>query len=295
VRAKKTGAAADKEASKAVADMFVSLRGALAYTTLTQAWMQVYIAALQRVQTPTNLDVRRLNAVTRKLQQKPRKLIFKAMTCSKACDIHTDSGYRKVTTDDDTKGYGIRGLCLLRKGIGRTKTPVVHLLESLCKSHRLTIKTRFGSELIAAAHGLDDIYSTLVTIAELPHGRITAQQLKSIREHGGLPLEITLTTDSEDVYKSIMLRDLKNTGEKTLLGHVEWLRELVNNGIIQMIQCCDTRDMTAEGHTKGRVERTGLLEVMVGRQTYKHPVKRHSPPHAKVAVRSDATATGSRN
>ena len=42
-------ACAEKDATKAVTDLFVSLRGALAYTTLTQAWMQVYIVALQRI------------------------------------------------------------------------------------------------------------------------------------------------------------------------------------------------------------------------------------------------------
>ena len=42
-----TGAPAEHEATKNVADMFIGLRGALAYTTLTQAWIQVYIVALQ--------------------------------------------------------------------------------------------------------------------------------------------------------------------------------------------------------------------------------------------------------
>ena len=57
--------------------MFVSLRGALAYAVITQAWILVYVVALQRVQTPTNLEVRRLNAITRKLQREPKKLIFR--------------------------------------------------------------------------------------------------------------------------------------------------------------------------------------------------------------------------
>ncbi len=74
-----TGAAADAKVTKHIADMFVSLRGALAYATLTQAWIQVYVVALQRVQEPTNLDVRRLNAATRKLQSAPKKMVFPAM------------------------------------------------------------------------------------------------------------------------------------------------------------------------------------------------------------------------
>ena len=69
-----TGASADAKCTKTVTDLFVSLRGALAYTTLTQAWIQVFIVAAQRVQEPTNLEVRRLNAVTRKLQKGTKAL-----------------------------------------------------------------------------------------------------------------------------------------------------------------------------------------------------------------------------
>ena len=70
-----TGAAAKKEATKNVADLFVSLRGALAYTTLALAWLQVYIVSFQRAQKPTDLDVRRLNAITRKLQKESKKTV----------------------------------------------------------------------------------------------------------------------------------------------------------------------------------------------------------------------------
>ena len=36
-----TGQAAEKEATTTIADLFVSLRGAIAYTLLTLAWLQV--------------------------------------------------------------------------------------------------------------------------------------------------------------------------------------------------------------------------------------------------------------
>ena len=49
-----TGQAIEREATKTVTDLFVSLWGAIAYTLLTQAWIQVYIVALQRTQTPTD-------------------------------------------------------------------------------------------------------------------------------------------------------------------------------------------------------------------------------------------------
>eukprot|EP00959_Pyramimonas_sp_CCMP1952_P266211 5565703-Pyramimonas_sp.AAC.1 len=51
-----TGADAGAQATKMVADMFVSLRGALAYAPITQAWLLVYAASLQRVQESTNIQ-----------------------------------------------------------------------------------------------------------------------------------------------------------------------------------------------------------------------------------------------
>ena len=68
-----TGASVDKEATKLfLIFLLVSVEPWLAYTSLTQAWLQVYIVSLQRVQKPTNLDVRRLNAITRKLQKESK-------------------------------------------------------------------------------------------------------------------------------------------------------------------------------------------------------------------------------
>ena len=105
-----------------------------------------------------------------------------------------------------------------------------------------------------------------------------------VREQGGLALTITLTTDAESVYKSLTSRDLKVPTGKTLLGHVSWIRELVAIGVIQHVQWCDTRDMTADGHTKGCVDRTLLLQLMQGHQEYHHSVKTHTPHRSQAQV-----------
>ena len=273
-----TGAKAESPTTKTVSELFVSLRGALAYTTLTQAWIQVYVVSMQRVQWPTNLEVRRLNAVTRKLQAKPQKLLYPAMKCSGTTDLHTDSGYRRMVEVEDVKGYGMRGLCLLRRGIRRYGVEaVIHLLDSICRSHKLTIRSSYGAEALAAAHGVEDAFPTLVTIAELTHGVLSPLELKNCREKGGLRLKVILTTDAESVYKSLTSRDLKVPTEKTLLGHVSWIRELLQLELIDTVQWCDTRDMVADGHTKGSIERALLLKLMAGKQNYVHNVKSYSP------------------
>eukprot|EP00959_Pyramimonas_sp_CCMP1952_P442854 9270591-Pyramimonas_sp.AAC.1 len=42
----------------------------------------------------------------------------------------------------------------------------------------------------------------------------------------------------------------------------------MERGIVRSIQWCDTRDMTADGRTKGSIDRELLLQVMGGKQTF---------------------------
>ena len=161
------------------------------------------------------------------------------MTCSGHLDLHTDSGYRRLTgeEDDEVKGYGMRGMNVLRKGTARDGRQVIHMLDSICKSHRLQVRSSYGAELLAAAHSLDEAYPTIVTLHELRTGsKLSSEQLKLIRERGGLTVKVTLTTDAESCYKSCSSTDTKIPTEKTLMGHVSWIREMLRIGIVTEIQ-----------------------------------------------------------
>ena len=59
------------------------------------------VASLQRVQEPTNVQARRLNATTRKLQAGPKKLIYLAMAPTGEVDQRSDFGYRRLNGDAD--------------------------------------------------------------------------------------------------------------------------------------------------------------------------------------------------
>ena len=100
---------------------------------------------------------------------------------------------------------------------------------------------------------------------------------------GGLSIKVYLTIDAESVFKSLSSKDLKKPTECTLLGHISWIRQMMSKGIVYAIQWCDTRDMTADGHTKGSIDRDGILQVMAGQQTFKHEVKRYTP-HREAAA-----------
>ena len=131
-------------------------------------------------------------------------------------------------------------------------------------------------------HGLEDAYVTIVTLHDLAANRkLTAKELKDIGETGSLTIKVTLTTDAESVYKSLTSRDMKVPTEKTLLGHVAWVRELVISGVVATIAWCDTRDMTADGHTKGSIPRELLLRSMSGALKFSRAIKTHTPTRVK--------------
>ena len=153
----------------------------------------------------------------------------------------------------------------------------VHLVDTSCKSHRLRVNSSYGAEGLAAAHAVDEVYPTLVTMHEFKEGVLTPEELKLMREGGGLKVEATLTVDAESVYKNLSSADVKVLAEKSLLGHVAWMRDMLSKGLVRLIEWCDTRDMSADGHTKGSIDRQLLLEVMSGWQTYKYTTKRHAP------------------
>ena len=161
------------------------------------------------------------------------------------------------------KGYGMSGLNAMRVGASINENKqAIHRLDSICNSHRHQIRSSYGAEMHAAAHGLDDAYPTIVTLHELRAGVLKPEELKLVRERGGLCVLVTLTTDAESVYTSLTSRDLKTPTENTRIGHVAGIRELLQLGLFHKLQWCGTRDMTADGHTKGCIDRKLLLQAM---------------------------------
>ena len=128
----------------------------------------------------------------------------------------------------------------------------------------------------------DDLIPLLITFHEIKHGPITAHQARELRENGGLAFKSTLAVDAMSLFTAVAAHTVKIPQEKNLAIHLFWLRELLDNQVLSALEWCDTRDMTADGHTKGCIDRKGLIDVMQGIQEFKHPVKKYSPFRASV-------------
>ena len=75
------------------------------------------------------------------------------------------------------------------------------------------------------------------------------------------------------VYSAITAQYVKAPAERSLISHVQWIRELLDHQVIRYIAWIDTRDMHSDGLTKGKVPRDALHELMRGEYILRHPLK----------------------
>ncbi len=82
-------------------------------------------------------------------------------------------------------------------------------------------------------------------------------------------MEIELVTDAMSVFAATTANHVKMPAEKSLLSHIQFLRELCDKYIVTCLTWCDTRDMVADGLTKGKCERDSVATAMAGSFTMK--------------------------
>ena len=71
-----------------------------------------------------------------------------------------------------------------------------------------------------------------------------------------------LYVDAKSIFAAITAVFIKPPADKSLLVHVQYLRELLDFCILKAIIWIDTRDMLADGLNKGAVSRKALLKAL---------------------------------
>jgi len=255
--------------------LFMSLLGAVAYTSLTQVWILVYIVALQRKNKQASVsDLKRLNALTRELMRNPQKLYYHCMTPTQILEVYSDSAYSR---EGDT-AHALKGMICLRLGRSAEGQECSHLLDALSQSHKLAVRSTFGAELLAATSAVDHAFGIALTLHETEAGCLKPDEALQIRESGGLLIAIKLLIDAMSVYHSIIQESFKAPSEKSLLSHISWLKEMLHLGLLKIIGWVDTRDMAADGLTKGKISRDSLLSCMRGTFSRSNPIEIYPRP-----------------
>ena len=86
-----------------------------------------------------------------------------------------------------------------------------------------------------------------------------------------MQIEIHAATDAMNLLTSIQAERARTPTEKLMLCQLLWIREICDKQILTALTWLDTRDMTADGHTKGSISRGALISVMQGSLEQEHP------------------------
>ena len=151
------------------------------------------------------------------------------------------------------------------------------MIEYMSKALRHVTRSTFSSELLAACDTIDLGLLIVSLLHELKSGTSSMADMRKMREEGGYSVPMCLSIDAQSVYAAITALFIKAPAEKGLLSHIQYIRELLDIGVIDALMWIDTRDMHSDGLTKGAVDRELLHTLMDGRMEFKHEFKLWQP------------------
>ena len=104
-----------------------------------------------------------------------------------------------------------------------------------------------------------------LSLHEFIAGAQTAAEAKTLRETGGWNAKLSWYVDAMSIYAAVTATFIKIPAEKSLLPHTQYIsRELRDTTVLEALVWLDTRDMVADGLTKGSVDRDALHACMNG-------------------------------
>ena len=135
-----------------------------------------------------------------------------------------------------------------------TTSAPAHLVDWACRSQRHVARSTFAAELLSARDAIDQGILVSHMLLECESGPLSAHTARQKRDDQGY-VPTALCIDAKSVFAAVTASMIKAPSDKSLLCHVQYLRELLDNRVLQSLVWLDTRDMTADGLTKGAVPR----------------------------------------
>ena len=249
----------DKDATDDMHGPFMSLLGAIGWTVIGRADHCVYVAALQRhAKKPKNKHLRALNTVLAYLKAHPTYLLYHKLVGPLALVAVADSAYRREEHEDHADGLAMKGAMFALRSMSDTDGPGGKwmLLEWYSRKQRHVTRNTWSSELFAIVDAADFLMILGSVFHEIVHGVATsARDLVKLREGDHSPLPLQVCTDGMSLLTALENVVAKIPTEASALHHVQWLQELTRTRVLGAAFWVDTRDMIADGMTKGTVPR----------------------------------------
>ena len=108
---------------------------------------------------------------------------------------------------------------------------VVHIVDAICKAQRHVNRSTFSSELLSASDTVDHGMLLALSLHEFTAGAQSAAEAKTLRETGGWNVKLSLFVGAMSVYAAATATFIKIPAEKSLLSHIQYIRELLDTKV----------------------------------------------------------------
>ena len=134
----------------------------------------------------------------------------------------------------------------------------LHLLDWYSRKHTRVVRSAFAAELLSLLDAVNQGNVIKIALDELHLGTKSAKQLLEHQAQAGIPMDAGV--DAKSVFDSLTADVVRTPNDKQLLLHAKAMRELLEDGQIDLLFWFDTEDMLPDGLTKGSVDREPLLK-----------------------------------
>ena len=174
----------------------------------------------------------------------------------------SDAAFKSIT--DEASGLALRrAVILLNCRNESNPTSADHncnLLEYVCKRQRQVVRSTFSGEWNGLIDSIELLHVLRMCLHQVWQGtETTATGLAALFESGGLKPECEAVIEARSVFDCLAASDVGELVEGSLKLHVLSIRERLVSGTLHRLWWSDTRDMLADGLTKGSVPRDQLL------------------------------------
>ena len=237
-------------------------------------------AALQRhAKQPKNKHLRALNALLAYLKAHPTHLLYERLKGPLALVAVADSAYRREEHEDHADGLAMKGAMFALVSMADSDGPGGRwmLLEWYSRKQRHVTRNTWSSELFAVVDAADFLMILGSVFYEIVNGVTSSTgDLVKLREGDYAPLPLQVCTDGMSLLTALENVVAKIPTEASTLHHVQWLQELTRTRALDAAVWVDTRDMIADGMTKGSVPRGTIRTAQeTGRWQLEHDWRRY--------------------
>jgi hypothetical protein len=252
-------------ADTTLAGLYISVLGGVAWMILTRADLAVYVQALQRrASNPRISDCKKLNLIVRYSKRHKVGIWYEKLIGPVRLVCWSDAAFKAIP--EEGSGLALRGCCVLlttdQPGKPTSPDGRCQLLEYLCKRQRRVVRSTFSAELNALIDALEIAILIQMAFHQINHGCTeSATEMAQALEQGVLTPAIDAVIDARAVWDAVAAADACTPLECSLKLHLLSLRDKLTQKILRTLFWADTRDMVADGMTKGGVHRKLLTSV----------------------------------